>query len=72
MDQDLGTPIPPIEDVPPEPKKRNSPLIIVLVVVLIVLCCCCLIIAAGLGAWFYGDQIFFPTPSSLFFLLSLV
>jgi hypothetical protein len=31
-----------------------------------------LIIAAGLGAWFYGDQIFFPTPSSLFFLLSLV
>jgi len=56
MDQDYGTPIPPLEDQPP--KKSNTTLIII-IVVLVLLCCCCVLLAAAVaGMWNYGDQLF--------------
>jgi hypothetical protein len=70
MDQNYGTPYPPIEEpYAPPPKKRNMTLIII-VVVLIVLCCCCS--TGGLSSWLLwenGDEWFGIT--SLLTLLAL-
>lgn len=55
MDQDYGTPFPPLEE--QAPKKSNTPLIII-IVVLVLLCCCCVVLAAMVaGLWNYGDEI---------------
>jgi hypothetical protein len=56
MNQDYGTPIPPLEEFPQQPKKKNTWLIIV-IVVLVVLCCCCAVLG-GAGYWLYynGDE----------------
>jgi len=58
MNQDYGTPIPPLEELPAQPKKKNTWLIIV-IVVLVVLCCCCAVLG-GAGYWLYynGDEMF--------------
>jgi hypothetical protein len=59
MNQDYGTPIPPLEELPPaQPKKKNTWLII-LIVVLVIICCCCAVV--GLGGWYLynnGDKMF--------------
>ncbi len=46
MNQNYGTPIPPLEEAPPQPKKGPNWLIIV-IVVLVVLCCCCAVLGAS-------------------------
>jgi hypothetical protein len=59
MDQDFGTPIPPIEDLPPQPAKRSNTTLIIIIVVLVVLCCCCVVFGGGGGWWLWnnGDQL---------------
>ena len=42
MNEEFGTPIPPIEE--PQGGKNNRTWIII-IVVLVVLCCCCLVVA---------------------------
>ena len=57
MNQDFGTPIPPIEELPPQPAKKSNTVLIIVIIVLVVLCCCCLLSAgAGWWMWTYGDQ----------------
>lgn len=58
MNQSYGTPIPPLEEVPPQPAKSRSWLIII-IVVLVVLCCCCAVLG-GATYWLYynGDKLF--------------
>ena len=58
MNQNYGTPIPPLEEAPLEPKKSRNWLIII-IVVLVVLCCCCAVLG-GATYWLYcnGDQLF--------------
>jgi len=57
MNQNYGTPIPPLEEAPPQPKKGPNWLIII-IVVLVVMCCCCAVVG-GAGYWLYynGDQL---------------
>lgn len=58
MDQNFGTPIPPLEDYAPQPKKKSN-WIIILVIVLLVFCCCCMIMAgSGYWLWYNGDDLF--------------
>jgi len=55
MDQDFGTPIPPISEMPPQPEKKRNTTVIIIVVILLVLCCCCVLIGGLL--WTFGDTI---------------
>lgn len=73
MEQDFGTPIPPIEELPPQPEKKRNTTLIVVVVILVVLCCCCMIAAALSGAWLWnnGDQLLEDLTMAPY-LLSLV
>jgi uncharacterized membrane protein YkvI len=70
MDQDFGTPIPPIEPAPVQPQKKNNTILII-VIVLVVLCCCCLMVAAA-GYLFYqnGDK-WFNIPYTLLPILTV-
>jgi hypothetical protein len=46
MAQDFGTPVTPIQEIPPaQPPKNNSTIWIIIAVVVVLLCCCCLIVA---------------------------
>ncbi|MCC7130231.1 MAG: hypothetical protein B6D39_00755 [Anaerolineae bacterium UTCFX2] len=58
MNQDYGTPIPPIEEYPAQPVKKKNTTLIIIIVVLVVLCCCCVVFGGGGGWWLYnyGDQ----------------
>ena len=55
MDQDLGTPIPPLEEPYSPPEKKKNLTIIILVVVLVLLCCCCAIIGLAGGYWLWNN-----------------
>jgi hypothetical protein len=59
MDPNYGTPIPPIEELPPQPAKKSNTTLIIIIVVLVVLCCCCAIFGGGGGWWLWnsGDQL---------------
>lgn len=59
MNQDFGTPIPPIEELPPQPAKKSNTVLIIVIIVLVVLCCCC-VLFGGVGVWMWnnGDQFF--------------
>jgi hypothetical protein len=54
MDQDFGTPIPPLDSMPAQPQKKNNTVLII-VIVLVVLCCCCVVVGGGLGYWLYNN-----------------
>jgi flagellar basal body-associated protein FliL len=58
MNQNYGTPIPPLEEVPSQPQKKNTWLIIVIVVIVVL--CCCVAVVVGAGYWLYynGDKLF--------------
>jgi len=58
MNQDYGTPIPPIEEYPAQPEKKRNTTLIIIIVALVVLCCCCVLISlfGGLWLWNNGDQ----------------
>lgn len=74
MDQNFGTPIPPIEEPYAQPaKKKNSTLLIVIVLV-VLLCCCCVLFTglAGWWMWTYGDQYIQDMTSTLPALVSLI
>lgn len=58
MNQDFGTPIPPIEELPPQPAKKSNTVLIIVIIVLVVLCCCCVFSGIiGWWMWTYGDTI---------------
>ena len=57
MAQDFGTPVTPIQEIPPvQPTKSNRTIWIIIAVVVILLCCCC-VIAAVVGYTQYGGVI---------------
>jgi len=60
MDQDLGTPIPPLEEPYNPPEKKRNMTVIILVVVLVLLCCCCALIGVAGSVWLWnnGDSLF--------------
>jgi len=73
MNQNYGTPIPPLEEIPSQPKKKNTWLII-LIVILVVVCCCCAIFGGGMY-WLYnnGDKLLEDMDlSSLWLALSFI
>lgn len=59
MDQNFGTPIPPVEEYLPEPKKKSNLVLIIVIVLLLVLCCCCMIMGGAFyWLWYNGDELF--------------
>jgi preprotein translocase subunit SecY len=45
MTQDFGTPVTPIQEIPPvTPKKNNRTIWIIVAVVVVLLCCCCIVV----------------------------
>jgi hypothetical protein len=64
MYQNYGTPIPPLEEAPLEPKKKNTWLIIAIVVLVVI--CCCFAIVGGAGYWLYYNGDALMGISSLF------
>ena len=53
---DAGEQIPPVDQLPPAPKKKGMNVILVVVIVLLLLCCCCLAFSVIMYQWL-GDLI---------------
>lgn len=59
MDQNFGTPIPPIEEPFAQPAKKKNTTLIVVIALVVLLCCCCILVTLLSGVWFWnnGDQL---------------
>ena len=53
MSENLGTPLPPVE----EPQKKNNTVLIIVIVVLVMLCCCCVAASSLWLFWSFGDEL---------------
>ena len=51
-----GEEIPPVDQLPPAPKKKGPNVILIVVIVLVLLCCCCLAFGVIMYQWL-GDII---------------
>jgi hypothetical protein len=51
-----GEPIPPVDELPPAPKKKGMNAILIVVIVLLLLCCCCIAFTVITYQWL-GDII---------------
>ena len=56
MYQNYGTPIPPLEEAPLEPKKKNTWLIIAIVVLVVLCCCIAVVFGGGIILYNNGDK----------------